>query len=263
MARLAGKGTHYRLALLNDRGEATSHVFEVPSVTHVLDVVYSKPALQYWTYRETLGGLAYLLKKYGASLPSDADSLASLLKREKLRPMDQRDSAAKSGTDAHSYFEEVMTGDGRKRGKLLRMADDPAAKGIAAWYEREGKSLSVVACENPVVSLAGGYAGTLDLVTKDVWGKHCLLDLKTGGVYHTSFIQLAAYKLAWEERGGPEITSLAILQSRRDIPGYTLHTITEPGKIQDLARTWRAALELYQQTPKKYVAETVDTYVPE
>jgi hypothetical protein len=265
MPRAAGKSTHYTLAVLGPDGQpAGGSETQLPSVTHILDVVVNKPALQHWTYRKTLFAVADLLRRYGGKVPQDPDSLASLLKREKLRPVDVRDSAAKDGTAAHDFMEKLVTAGRREQNRMLKealsSATPPALRGVALWWETERDAVDkVLAAERVLVSFKGRYAGTLDIVFRRTDGTVVLADLKTGGVYHTSFLQLAAYKLAWEESGGESIDELAILQSRRDFSGYSLHR--EVSGIPGLERSWRAALESYHAMPKrsKWTAEDVQT----
>lgn len=259
MARLAGKGTHYRLAVLDATGQPTDNTFDLPSVTTILDSVISKPALQYWTYKKTIEGVGELVTKYGGKVPNDPASIASLLKTEGLRPMDMRDKAAKHGTNQHDLLEQLATNGKRAATKLAKEALGGAGVNpVAEWWVSERRT--VEACEVPVVSFERGYAGTLDMVyvTEAENPERVLLDLKTGGVYLQSFLQLAAYKLAWEEQGGKNIDVLSILQCPKVGGTYTVHTVRGT-EIERLQERWSAALGLYKCLPKTYKAGEVVT----
>lgn len=263
MARAAGKGTHYTVAVLDANGEPTSSTFQLPGVTHILDTTFSKPALVYWNYRQTLAGVAHLLRRYGGKVPADPDSLASLLKAEGKRPTDTRDSAAKGGTYAHAYLERLLNAGKRAKPRLLvEGKDDERTNGVAAWFERFENSLDkILSLESVVLSFKGGFAGTLDLCYQTPEGETILLDLKTGGVYHTSFLQLAAYKLAWEEQGGQAIDKLVVLQCPRNGPAsFYVHTVQGP-EVAVLEKSWGAALAHYKNIPKgKYKGAQVDEH---
>jgi len=110
MPRLAGDGTHYRLAVLNGAGEPTDVVFDVPSVTSILDAVLAKPALPNWYYSKALEGVEILLGKYGTKIPQDKDSLKSLLRSEKLTPIHARDTAGHRGRELHDGLEALARG---------------------------------------------------------------------------------------------------------------------------------------------------------
>jgi len=194
MPRLAGDGTHYRLAVLNGAGEPTDVVFDVPSVTSILDAVLAKPALPNWYYSKALEGVEILLGKYGTKIPQDKDSLKSLLRSEKLTPIHARDTAGQRGRELHDGLEALARG--------LPFTPDQRLEPLLAWWQRTGLHPSrILGTEETLISFKHGFAGTLDLVYVDPATEAVTLaDLKTGaGVYWSHFLQLAAYKLAWEE----------------------------------------------------------------
>jgi len=207
LPRLAGSGTHYRIAVLNADGDPTDNIFEVPSVTSILDAVLAKPALPNWYYSIALKGVSELLTKYGPKLPSDPDSLKTLLRNEHLTPLHIRDAAGERGRDLHDSLEVMAAG--------KSPGDDPRLAPLVSWWERAGLTSShIKATEEVLVSFKHGFAGTLDLVYVDpATDAVTLADLKTGsGVYWSHFLQLAAYKLAWEEdRRNPRIDRSVVL----------------------------------------------------
>jgi len=69
----------------------------------------------------------------------------------------------------------------------------------------------IIAKEFTVYSDEYKFAGTLDLVCK-INGETWLIDHKfTNAIYATNFLQLAAYRNAWEESGGEKIDKMGIL----------------------------------------------------
>lgn len=111
-----------------------------------------------------------------------------------------RDKAAEAGTLAHAMVEASIKGE-----KLETPVADPAVlqKAIAAFgaYESwaKGNRLKVVEQEMMLVSEKHRYGGTPDAIG-ELDGVLCLLDWKTSAsVYSDHLLQLAAYKILWEE----------------------------------------------------------------
>lgn len=113
---------------------------------------------------------------------------------------EERDAAAEAGTLAHAMVEASIKGE-----KLETPLTDPAVlqKAIAAFgaYESwaKGNRLKVVEQEMMLVSEKHRYGGTPDAIG-ELDGVLCLLDWKTSSaVYSDHLLQLAAYKILWEE----------------------------------------------------------------
>jgi len=111
-----------------------------------------------------------------------------------------RDAAAEAGTLAHAMVEASIKGV-----KLETPLVDSGVlqKAIAAFgaYQSwaKGTGIKVIEQEMQLVSEKHRFGGTPDAIG-ELDGKLCLLDWKTSNaVYSDYLLQLAAYKLLWEE----------------------------------------------------------------
>lgn len=109
-----------------------------------------------------------------------------------------RDEACDVGSLIHSMVEADIHGE-----PLPEIPDDLRERcesGFRAWTSwREGRAMTIIATEEPIVSERYRFGGTLDAVGKDKNGL-CILDWKSSnGVYADYALQLAAYRLLWEE----------------------------------------------------------------
>lgn len=187
----------YRFALLDELGTPDpDNVIALPSVTTILDVL-SKPALYGWYWKTTVEGVSKLLEQDGLK-GATVDELKGMLKARALRPYDLRDSAADRGTNAHDYLEGLAKGLITPTEILADEQADGYARGVARWWtERQPQPL---ASEVVVRSLRYGFAGRFDLIYQNGNARVVLADLKTSkAVWTEAHLQLAAYKLAWEE----------------------------------------------------------------
>ena len=120
-----------------------------------------------------------------------------------------RDRAADAGTRVHDACEQLVAGVA-----LHHLAYQPGEwskiNSFVTWYT-QFKPDRYVGSEVTVWSKTHGYAGTADaIIEKD--GKRYLIDYKTGkGLYPTYWLQLAAYKQAYEELGYGRIDGVGIL----------------------------------------------------
>jgi len=82
---------------------------------------------------------------------------------------------------------------------------EQVASAVAAWHEWFlSNSLTIVATEVPLVSESYRFGGTLDSVCLDRHGRYCIGDWKSSkGLYANYLVQIAAYKLLWEENRWP------------------------------------------------------------
>ncbi len=194
MARLAGKKGYYEAALLDPEGNPTSYRFKLYSVTNIIDKVVAKPQLLGWYWKTTMEGLSTLAQKYGPSLPSDLESLKSLMSTEGLSPYKVRDSSGARGTKTHTEMEALC------KGKVVKA--NAYNQGLLNWWEeRNLTKQDILGCEVPLFSPRLGVAGTVDMVYVDpVTGATVLCDLKTGKtVPWTNFLQGEAYRLMADE----------------------------------------------------------------
>lgn len=166
-----------------------------PGVTGVLDVLDKSGPLMAWAARNTAeAALAQL-----ANLPSLLDTVGpeGVVKALTARSNWKRDEAAQLGTKVHELAELVVQGqptppmDAPIRHRVLKYAE---------WWKASGWKLRLA--EAMVVSPAGGYGGTFDLLCYDRDGRTVLADIKTGNVmyrgklYDSIPLQLAAYGMA-------------------------------------------------------------------
>lgn len=109
-----------------------------------------------------------------------------------------RDEAADVGSLIHAMVEADIHG--LPLPEVPPEFADKCASGFRAWRTwREGRSMEIVATEVPIVSERHRFGGTIDAIGQDANGL-CLLDWKSSnGVYADYALQLAAYRILWEE----------------------------------------------------------------
>lgn len=157
----------------------------VPSVTTVLGRFKDSGALMKWAYKtgRDHGELA------GRGLPAP----------ESLYAVSQK--AADIGTAVHAAVEAFINRE--PTDPILDAAPDPqkARSGFGAfraWFD--ASRIEIIAQECALVSERHQYGGTPDAIGRDHEGRLCLLDWKTSnGVYGEMLVQLAAYRMLWEE----------------------------------------------------------------
>lgn len=195
-----------------------------PSVTHILDVYPKGPAFQQW------------LKDVG----NEAKTIAN--------------RAAESGSKVHKGIEDLIEGAELTWNENL-------------WNEEEWKGLlkfkdfydqykpRIITNEYLTYSDTYKYAGTTDLVCeigKDRW----IVDFKfSNAVYESYFLQLLAYKLAWEQQN-PEypIDRVGILhlkaqtrgRGKSDVmQGEGWKLIESEDSFDTLKKIWLSVLDIY------------------
>jgi hypothetical protein len=112
---------------------------------------------------------------------------------------EKRDEAAEIGSVVHDIVEGEIHG--REAPPVPPAMADEVASALSAWHRwRESHQLQIIATEVPYVSEVYRFGGTLDAVAREPDGRLVLLDWKTSnGVYTDYLLQLAAYKLLWDE----------------------------------------------------------------
>lgn len=118
--------------------------------------------------------------------------------RDGLDLYGSRDEAADVGSVIHSMVECDIHGT-----PLPQVPEDYRERcdsGFRAWRTwREGRRLEIVATELPLVSEKHRFGGTLDAVGRDTNGL-CILDWKSSNAVYSDYaLQLAGYKILWEE----------------------------------------------------------------
>lgn len=161
------------------KGYFTAAGEKVPGTTTILGRFKDSGALLRWAW------------KRGKEHP-DEDLYAS------------RDEAGNVGTAAHAMVEARIKGeDPEAREELLALDDEGKGKARNAFgmYEKWARmsNLEIIEQEMQLVSERYKFGGTPDAIGR-IDGELCLVDWKTSnGVFSDYLLQLAAYKLLWEE----------------------------------------------------------------
>lgn len=192
----------------------------VPGVTTIQDKGLPKPALIKWAGDATA---EYAIDKWDelAALPP-----AQRLKRLKGARYEQKDAAARRGTEVHRAAEQLLAG------KSVQVPDEIADHVESYARFLDEFKVEPVHIEFSCVSYRWSYAGTGDLcayLTLPGRGRVLTLDdLKTSrsGIFGDSALQLAGYRFAdkWvvdgEEIDPPEVEFCFGIHARGD--GYDL-----------------------------------------
>lgn len=122
--------------------------------------------------------------------------------KEGLELYESRDKAAELGTIVHSMVEEYLHGKQPYLPEGLSDEDceacESAFQAFEEWYLMN--KFEIVGQEIQLVSEQYQFGGTPDSIAKDNKGRLVLLDWKTSdGVYTDHLIQLAAYRILWNE----------------------------------------------------------------
>ena len=135
-----------------------------------------------------------------------------------------RDTATISGTIAHHLVECSLLGTNPDLHEYKK--EDIHKARIAYWnYQTWCTQFSFepIAVEPNLVSEKWQYGGTPDVIGK-VLGELCVIDWKTGKTYEDLFLQLAAYKVLWEENNPtmPIIGGFHVLRmpKNEDVPSF-------------------------------------------
>jgi len=153
----------------NSKGEKLSGTTTIISS----NLGWSRGALMYWAWDKGIHGLDYRKVSEEAA---DSGTLAhAMIEAElKKKPMPEKDGIPK---------------------EIIEKAET-AYLNFIEWEERN--QVKPIAIEPHLVSEVYQFGATPDYIGY-VNGKASLLDWKTGGVYEDHLLQLAAYKVAWEE----------------------------------------------------------------
>jgi hypothetical protein len=197
----------------------------VPGVTTILDAL-PKDALINWAANTTAEAAVNRWDELGAMPP------AARLKALQGARYEEKDRAARRGTEVHGYGEALV------RGEEVQVPDELA--GHVESYARFLDEFKVEPehIEFSVASARYGYAGTADLLAVVTMPKgakrRLLLDLKTtrSGIYGSTALQLAAYRFAEariaddgvQQFPMSEVDGCAAVHVRGD--GYDLRPVT-------------------------------------
>lgn len=160
----------------------------VPGTTTIIGRFKDSGALIKWAYNQG----------------REHESLAASGKPAPKSLYEVTQAAADIGTAAHAMVEASINGTDPEAAlatfNLPAEAQDKARSSFAAYAEWASMSrLEIVAQEMALVSETHCFGGTPDAIGR-VNGKLCLLDWKTSNaVYSDYLLQLAAYRVLWEE----------------------------------------------------------------
>ena len=156
-----------------------------------------------------------------------------------------RQPAATAGTMAHKLVEHHVNG--WDMPPLDGDADMQEAAGRAfgnflTWAEQS--RLAFLHTEHALVSEKYRFGGRFDAVAKQPDGQHVMVDFKTGSLYADHLLQVAAYRLLWNENypGMPLADGAHLLSFKRETADFGHHYF---GGLADEERTFLAMVELY------------------
>ena len=188
---------------------------KVESVTGICGRGLPKPNLVNWLVATPLNEVKRLInEKLDNNEPLDRAGLERIFKTAKEKTNKIKEDAGLVGTVVHGLIEDFL------KGKEIPKQSDPAVVNcwnlfLDWWNKQEYK---VVELEKKIYSKKYNYAGTLDLVVKDKKGNLVLMDIKTSNfISFDYFLQLNAYKFAYEEETGSKVSKSFIVKlSKKD-----------------------------------------------
>ena len=206
---------------------------KVPGTTTVLGRFKDSGALLRWAW------------KRGKDFPDD-DLYAT------------RDEAGGIGTAAHAMVEARIDGEDPEGVEELLGLDDAGrdrARKAFGNYERWARmsNLQIIAQEMQLVSERYRFGGTPDAIGM-VDGVLCLVDWKTSnGVFSDYLLQLAAYKLLWEENhpDQPLVGGFHLCRFSKEYGDFAHHYYDELDSAREMFIHLRAAYEFDAQLKRR------------
>ena len=188
---------------------------KVESVTGICSRGLPKPNLINWLIATPLKEVKRLInEKLDNNEPLDRAGLERIFKTAKEKTNKIKEDAGLVGTVVHGLIEDFL------KGKDIPKQSDPAVVNcwnlFLDWWNKQ--EYEVVELEKKIYSKKYNYAGTLDLVVKDKKGNLVLMDIKTSNfISFDYFLQLNAYKFAYEEETGSKVSKSFIVKlSKKD-----------------------------------------------
>lgn len=169
-----------------------------------------------------------------------------------------RDAAANAGTAAHAMVEARIKGDDPEcREELLSLdaAGQSQARNAFGMYEQWAAQsrLEIIDQEMMLVSQKHRFGGTPDAIGR-IGGELCLIDWKTSnGVFGDYLLQLAAYRLLWEEShpDQPLTGGFHLCRFAKDYGDFAHHYYRELDHARDMFLHLRAAYEFDKELKKR------------
>ena len=188
---------------------------KVESVTGICGRGLPKPNLVNWLVATPLNEVKRLInEKLDNNEPLDRAGLERIFKTAKEKTNKIKEDAGLVGTVVHGLIEDFL------KGIDIPKQSDPAVVNcwnlFLDWWNKQ--EYEVVELEKKIYSKKYNYAGTLDLVVKDKKGNLVLMDIKTSNfISFDYFLQLNAYKFAYEEETGSKVSKSFIVKlSKKD-----------------------------------------------
>ena len=188
---------------------------KVESVTGICGRGLPKPNLVNWLVATPLNEVKRLInEKLDNNEPLDRAGLERIFKTAKEKTNKIKEDAGLVGTVVHGLIEDFL------KGKDIPKQSDPAVVNcwnlFLDWWNKQ--EYEVVELEKKLYCKKYNYAGTLDLVVKDKKGNLVLMDIKTSNfISFDYFLQLNAYKFAYEEETGSKVSKSFIVKlSKKD-----------------------------------------------
>ena len=204
----------------------TSDGERLPGVTTVINELgWNKNMLIAWSRREALAG-------------NDPDKI--------------KNEAAKPGTLTHSFIEGHIKGERVDTSDFTENQIELAKNSYFAFVEWErAMKPNYLGTEIQLVSEKYRFGGTADMIG-EIGGELVLADWKTSkGIYPEMTIQIAAYKIAYEEMNpGKKVHHGGILRLDRETSAYDYHDISSK-KMEWGWDVFQHCLALYALKKKK------------
>ena len=188
---------------------------KVESVTGICSRGLPKPNLVNWLVATPLNEVKRLInEKLDNNEPLDRAGLERIFKTAKEKTNKIKEDAGLVGTVVHGLIEDFL------KGKDIPKQSDPAVVNcwnlFLDWWNKQ--EYEVVELETKIYAKKYIYAGSLDLVVKDKKGNLVLMDIKTSNfITFDYFLQLNAYKFAYEEETGSKVSKSFIVKlSKKD-----------------------------------------------
>ena len=204
----------------------TSDGERLPGVPTVINELgWNKNMLIAWSRREALAG-------------NDPDKI--------------KNEAAKPGTLTHSFIEGHIKGEKVDTSDFTENQIELAKNSYFAFVEWEkAMKPKYLGTEIQLVSEKYRFGGTADMIG-EIGGELVLADWKTSkGIYPEMTIQIAAYKIAYEEMNpGKKVHHGGILRLDRETSAYDYHDISSK-KMEWGWEVFQHCLALYALKKKK------------
>ena len=225
----------------------------VPGVTTILGDGLPKKALINWAANATAD--------YAVDHWDDLGDLPASKRLDKLKKAryEDRDTAAKRGTEVHALAERLV------KGEEVEVPDDIAGHVESYVSFLDAWEIEPVLIEAVVMSHRHGYAGTLDLIA-DIpsRGTRAIFDIKTSrsGIFGETALQLAAYRYAdtYVDADGNEQPMLPVNEAfgihiRAD--GYSLLPVTAgPAQMREFQYAQQVA-RFSEENSRGYIGEAL------